>query len=111
MKRLSDGRLPGNSASPTRAVTHIQPRADPGLSNHEDVRAVVLRVTVKVEATLPLTLSLVGKEHAAPVGAPVQESAAVPRIPTPPICRGSGEKQRRDTYDCHRRTFTSTQRP
>ena len=49
------------------------------------VRAVVLTLTANGEAVLALTLTLAGKVHIAPVGAPVQLRVAVPAKPAPPM--------------------------
>jgi hypothetical protein len=55
-----------------------------GVSETE-VCAVVVTLTVTIEATVALTVTLQGTEHVAPVGAPEQLSVAVPPIPCPPI--------------------------
>jgi hypothetical protein len=51
------------------------------------VRAVVLTVTVTVEAVVSLTVAEAGTVHVAPCGAPVQVRVAVPAMPVPPIVK------------------------
>ena len=49
------------------------------------VREVVLAVTLKVAGLAASTFMVAGTGQEAPLGAPVQVSAAVPLIPAPPM--------------------------
>ena len=61
----------------------------PGLSskNHPCDRAAVVTVTVKVDTVVAFSCTAAGTEQETPVGAPVQDSDALPVEPCPPIAR------------------------
>lgn len=62
-------------------MAHIEAPADQLELSAAALRAVVVTVTLNVDAALALTLSLAGGVQTAPVGAPVQMKVAVPLAP------------------------------
>jgi hypothetical protein len=73
------------SSSAKTPVAHIHPKLEWGPTSSPELRAVVVILTGKFEADVPLTFSLAGTVQVVPVGAPVQLSMAVPLIPCPPM--------------------------
>ena len=70
----------------TTLMTHIPDSVN--LSNRrrkDEVREVVVTVTLKFVGAVALTVTVAGTEQLAPVGAPVQLRDATPENPAPPM--------------------------
>ncbi len=75
----------GSHTIPISAVAQNHAKDELLRSNAAPLRAMVVTLTVNVDAVVALTFSLLGREQVAPVGAPEQVNAAVPLNPLPPI--------------------------
>jgi hypothetical protein len=74
-----------NTRAAINAMAHSQ-GTDLNLCGYnQPERAVVVTLTVKLVAAVPLNAIVAGTEQLAPVGAPLQLSEAVPLNPSPPI--------------------------
>ena len=80
-----DGPTTGSNTMPIRAIAQVQTNEELFSCRAALVGAVVVTVALNVAAVVALTVSLLGTEQLAAVGAPVQVSVAIPLTPWPPI--------------------------